>query len=78
VFCHQYAAHVATLWELSYGRRAEVYFSHRASLLPHPLQPLVDPQVDLAAAPLRLFGHSDWIMPLAEVEVEETSHQVAR
>ncbi len=62
--CHQYAQRVAGLWHQRFGRRPTVHFRYRVALLPYTYQTCIDPGVDLAAAPLRLWGHNAWIEPL--------------
>jgi vitamin K-dependent gamma-carboxylase len=42
----------------------EVYADAQASLNGRPMQPMVDPQVDLAAAPWPRIGRVEWIVPL--------------
>lgn len=60
----QYAGRIAEEWQSIYGRRPEVHVTSSLALNRHPLQPLVDPSVDLASAPLHLLRHNDWILPL--------------
>lgn len=62
--CHQYAQRVARLWQERFGRRPGVYALVEVALLPHRPQMIIDPSVDLAAAPISLFGHNDWIRPI--------------
>lgn len=61
---HEYAQHIADEWESERGRRPRVYVDSAVSLLPWPMQPLIDPEVDLAAAPRHVMRHNDWILPL--------------
>ncbi|MBX3412137.1 MAG: HTTM domain-containing protein [Pirellulales bacterium] len=61
---HQYANRIAELWEQEQGRRPRVFVTNYVALVPRPPQLLIDPQADLAAVPLRLFGHNEWILPL--------------
>ncbi len=63
-FIHQYVAHVAELWTERFGRRPQIYVRATLGLNHHPRQTYIDPQVDLAAAPLKLLGHNDWIPPM--------------
>ena len=49
--------------------RVEVYAESWISLNGRPLQPLIDPQIDLAAQP-RSLRHAEWILPLT-VELEK-------
>lgn len=62
-FIHQYVQRVARVWEERYGRRPRIYVSASLGLNHHPRQAYLDPAVDLAAAPLELWGHNEWIMP---------------
>jgi len=61
---HSYAGHIAESWQQRFGRRPQVYARAYAQLNHHPLQPLIDEQVDLAALPLHTLRHNDWILPL--------------
>lgn len=66
--CHQYAQRIAQWWEDRVGSRPQVYMNLSAELLPYELQPVLDPSVDMAAAPLRSLSHNAWINQLqAEV-----------
>lgn len=69
---HQYAHHVADLWQSRFGNRPEVRAHSYISLNQHPKQLLADPTVDLAAVPWRHLSHNEWIMPL-ETERKRTS-----
>lgn len=60
---HQYVQYIADRWESQHGRRPQIFVSGLVSLNRRPMRPLVDPDVDLAAAELRLFSHNDWILP---------------
>jgi len=64
ILCHQYASRVAALWQTKYGRRPQVFFTCLVALVPYKAQFLIDPKVDLAAQPLSLLSHNDWIAPL--------------
>jgi len=66
---HEYAQHIADLWQARFGRRPAVYVTSHTKLNQHPMQPLVDSSVDLAAAPISHFGHNDWILPLQRARV---------
>ena len=59
----QYAHQLADLASQPDRPRVEVRALALASLNGHPAEPLVDPKVDLAAVPRRLFGPTDWILP---------------
>ncbi len=61
----QLAHHVADVYRARDGRRVEVRAIATASLHHRKEQPLVDPTVDLAAAP-RDLRHARWIVPLRE------------
>jgi vitamin K-dependent gamma-carboxylase len=62
---HQYARRIAQLWEQQYGRRPRVYAATSlVALNNRSPQKVIDPAVDLATAPIELFGHNDWILPL--------------
>jgi len=67
-FQHQYAQRIAEQWETLYGRRPAVHVTSYLALNRHPMQPLIDPAVDLAAEPLRLLRHNRWILPMAGTE----------
>jgi vitamin K-dependent gamma-carboxylase len=61
---HQYAGRIVQRWEELFGRRPRVYAARSDTALNHhPPQPLIDPTVDLAAAPIDLFWHNPWILP---------------
>ena len=59
----QYAHHLAELASPPDRPRVEVRALALAALNDHPGEPLVDPKVDLAGVPRRLFGPTDWILP---------------
>lgn len=61
---HQYVRRLAGEWMKAYGRRPQIYVSSEVRLKPYPMQPNVDPSVDLVAAPIRWFGRNEWILPL--------------
>lgn len=66
--CHQYAGRIAQWWEQRVGSRPRVFMQLNAELLPYELQPVLDPRVDLATAPLKVLSHNAWINQLrAEV-----------
>ncbi|MBX7167808.1 MAG: HTTM domain-containing protein [Pirellulales bacterium] len=62
---HRYVQRVAAIWEAQYGRRPQIHVTSWVKLNARAMAPLVDPQVDLAAAPLHIFRHNDWIEPPA-------------
>jgi len=59
---HQYAQRVAQQWQRMYGRRPRVHVTSYASLVPAPLERLIDPRIDLANAEINYLGHNDWIV----------------
>ena len=60
----QYARHLSDLASAPGGPRIEVRVAALVSLDSREPQPLVDPTLDLAAAPIHVFGHDPWITPL--------------
>jgi vitamin K-dependent gamma-carboxylase len=61
---HQFAGHLETVWaEAGYGDVA-VRADIRKSLNGRPMQPFVDPRVDLTAVPLNFAAQDDWVLPL--------------
>lgn len=71
---HQFARHVAGIWEAEYGRRPQVHAYGFLHMNDHPLQRVVDPVTDLAAVSATWFWHNDWILPKrysARAKVEE-------
>ncbi len=65
---HTYAQRVAERWQADYGRRPQVYVWADLAINQHPPQTIVDPTVDLAAAPLGQFRHNPWILPRKRYE----------
>jgi hypothetical protein len=65
----RYARRVADLWETQHGRRPSVHALTTISLNGRPFQPVVDPEVDLAAIPVSSFGRNDWIHDLEEPRI---------
>ena len=61
---HDYIQHIAAKWQSQFHRRPRVYLEANVALLPWSMQPLIDPGVDLAAAPQYRFKHNDWILPM--------------
>jgi len=59
---HQYAQRVADQWQQMYGYRPRVHVTNFASLVPGPLQSLIDPRADLASAEINYLSHNDWIV----------------
>jgi hypothetical protein len=62
----QFAQHLRRYYAEQGVAPIEVYADGQASLNGHRMQPLVDPQVDLAAAAWPLVGRVEWIVPLQE------------
>ncbi len=61
---HQYAnGRIARFWTEKTGRRPHVYVDSFSKLNQHPMQRLIDPTTDLAAVPLHIWTHNDWILP---------------
>lgn len=60
---HAYARRVAERWQADHGRWPQVYVWTELAINQHPPQPIIDPTVDLAAAPLSQFRHNAWILP---------------
>jgi vitamin K-dependent gamma-carboxylase len=60
----RYARRVAELWEQEHGRRPAVHAVTHVSLNFRPVQPIVDPEADLASVPKAWFGHNEWIQDL--------------
>ncbi|RCS40577.1 hypothetical protein DTL42_24715 [Bremerella cremea] len=60
---HQYAQHVGKRWQEITGRPPEVRVESYVMMNYTMPQMLIDPQVDLASAPLSTFGHNAWILP---------------
>lgn len=64
VMIHQYAnGRIARLWQEETGRRPRVIAHAFSKLNQHPMQRLIDPTVDLASVPLKLWSHNEWILP---------------
>ncbi len=74
-FLHRYVQHVASEWEATQGRRPRIYVKNYVKLNCHPMQLIVDPEIDLASTPLTVFRHNAWILPLEPpVEAVAVSH----
>ncbi|MFC4874909.1 HTTM domain-containing protein [Negadavirga shengliensis] len=65
----QYAQYLKEKFRQEGKGEVAVYADVRASLNGRPLQPLIDPQVNLAGEPWHWFKSHDWIMPLREKKV---------
>ena len=63
---HQYVNHVARQWQSRFARRPRIYVDSFMALNRRPMQRLIAPGVDLAAAPLWLLRHNPWILPLRQ------------
>ena len=61
---YEYAHHIAGQWNSTFGQWPRVYADTKVALLPWAMQPLIDPEVDLAAVQRHLLRHNDWIVPL--------------
>jgi hypothetical protein len=60
---HQYAnGRIARFWQENTGVRPQVHVDAFCRLNQHPLQRLIDPNVDLASAPLSIWTHNPWIL----------------
>jgi hypothetical protein len=66
---HQYAKHVANQWEAQTSRRPRIHVTSLVSKNFRYPSLMIDPRVDLARAPTRMFRHNEWIMQL-ETETE--------
>lgn len=62
---HQFALYLAQVYRDQGHANVAVHAEVLAGLNGRPLEPLIDPAVDLAATP-RTLGHSAWILPLTE------------
>ena len=63
---HEYAQRIAQRWQALYGRRPRVYVQSSLALNHHPMQPLIDPTVDLANEPRYVWRHNRWILPMKQ------------
>lgn len=70
---HRYSQHVADDWEESYGRRPQIYATNYVKLNHHPMQLIVDPEIDLASAPLTIYRHNPWILKMETAESSQNS-----
>jgi vitamin K-dependent gamma-carboxylase len=61
---HQFAGYLETIWEEAGYSEIEVRADIRKSLNGRPMQAFIDPDVDLTAVSISLFGPDDWVMPL--------------
>ena len=71
---HAYAQFLANRWQARCGRRPQVFASAYAQLNHHPLQPILDARVDLAARPYLWCRHNSWILPLHRAEAGTTRY----
>lgn len=69
---YSYAQHVAELWQAEQGHRPRVFGTTFVLLNDRPMQKIVDPDVDLAAAINSPFGENPWILPPPPPPVEES------
>ena len=65
---HQYAQRIAESWTTATGRRPAVHVESYVMLNYKVPQSLIDPQIDLASTPFKLFSHNEWILPLKSRE----------
>lgn len=65
---YKYSQRIARWWEDHFQRRPGVYVSSLQRLNHHPMQPAIDPNVDLADTAYRLLGHNPWYLPLRRTE----------
>jgi hypothetical protein len=75
---HAYAQHVATRWQQEFGGRPRIYVTSYVKLNQHVMQPLVDPEVDLAHVPRQRLGHHAWILPLERSGGRTSEEAIAR
>ena len=61
-FAWQFAQHLKQEYAQK-GEDVRVYVNCRAKVNGSTLQPLIDPNVDLAAVPWKHFAHNEWILP---------------
>jgi hypothetical protein len=59
---HRYAQRIAERWESETGMRPEVHATCYVSLNNREPSLLIDPQADLARAPMRYLRHNPWIL----------------
>lgn len=65
----RYARRVAELWERERGIYPKVTARTWVSLNTRPLQPVVNPEADLAAVGIRRFRHNSWVQDLAQPRI---------
>jgi hypothetical protein len=75
---HCYAQSIHRRWQDATHIRPQVFVNSTVSHNRRPHQPIVNPQVDLAAAELKWFGHNDWIAELSQRPAASVSEPVAR
>lgn len=63
---HRFALHLAEIARQGGMTNVEIYASTKASLNGRRFQRLIDPNVNLAAAPRSIFDSADYIVPLEE------------
>lgn len=64
IMIHQYVCgRIAPFWKKETGVWPMVNVDSFSKLNQHPLQRLIDPQVDLASKPLKVWTHNEWILP---------------
>lgn len=77
-YLRQYAMRVADLWQAKHGRRPQIRVRTQVSYNGRPYQPIVDPAVDLASAPLHWFSHNPWITDLQTPRIPSSALQPGR
>lgn len=60
----EYCRHIASTDAYLKGRPVEIFAETFVSMNGRPFQPIVDPETNLAKAPLKIMGHHDWIYNL--------------
>ncbi|MEM9353521.1 MAG: HTTM domain-containing protein [Planctomycetota bacterium] len=60
----QFGCHIADVWQCQTGRRPKVRVVSNLMLNYRLPQPLIDPNVDIAATGYTLLRHNSWILPL--------------
>ncbi|MFO0947978.1 MAG: HTTM domain-containing protein [Planctomycetota bacterium] len=65
---YKYVQRIAGWWEEQFQRRPRVYVMSLQQLNHHPMQPAIDPTVDLASQEYRILDHNSWYLPLRRHE----------
>lgn len=61
----QFGRHIADTWQEKSGRRPKIRVVSNLMLNYRLPQPLIDPNVDIAASDYTLASHNSWILPIA-------------